>query len=58
LTVGKNLIDLQMRTRAFAEACPKIVCPLLFWHQSAGWDYLGIELVEGQNLETLVLEAG
>jgi glycosyltransferase involved in cell wall biosynthesis len=56
LTVGKNLIDLQMRTRAFAEACPKIVCPLLFWHQSAGWDYLGIELVEGQNLETLVLE--
>ena len=56
LTVGKNLTDLQTRTRAFAEACPEIACPLLFWHQSEGWDYLGIELFDGQNLETLVLE--
>jgi len=57
LIVGKNLTDLQKRTRAFAEACPEIVCPLLFWHQSAGWDYLGLELFDGQNLETL-LQAG
>jgi len=56
LTVGKDLSELQTRTRAFAEACPDIACRPLFWHQSAGWDYLGIELFEGKNLETLVLE--
>jgi hypothetical protein len=56
LTVGKNLTNLRERTKAFAAACPEIACKPLFWHQSDGWDYLGIELFEGQNLETVVLE--
>jgi hypothetical protein len=54
LTVGKNLADLQTRTRAFAEACAEIACRPLFWHQSEGWDYLGVELFEGQDIEALV----
>jgi glycosyltransferase involved in cell wall biosynthesis len=56
LTVGKNLEDLHARTQTFADACSSIACLPLFWHQSAGWDYLGIELFQGKNLETLVLE--
>lgn len=56
LIVGMGLADLHARAQAFAEACPGITCRPLFWHQSEGWDYLGTELFEGQNLDRLVLE--
>jgi len=56
LVIGRDLAQLKARAEAFAQACPDIACPVRFWLQSAGWDYLGSELFEGRDLETMVRE--
>ncbi len=56
LSVGRGLGDLRSRIQAFAEACPGIACRPLFWRQFDDWDYHGIELSGGRDLETLVAE--
>jgi hypothetical protein len=56
LTVGANLEDLWTRSRDFAAACPEIAARPLFLHRAGDTDYLGVEYIEGADLETLALQ--
>ncbi|HEY0946108.1 MAG TPA: hypothetical protein VGD81_12605 [Opitutaceae bacterium] len=53
LTLGHNLASLAKRVEAFAQACPEIACRLFFYRRVEGWDYLGVEFFDGDDLETL-----
>jgi hypothetical protein len=56
LTVGSNLEELWKRSRDFAAACPEITARPLFLHRTPRVDYLGLEFIEGADLETLALQ--
>lgn len=56
LTVGANLEGLWTMSRDFAAACPEIAARPLFLHRAGNADYLGVEYIEGADLETLALQ--
>jgi hypothetical protein len=56
LAAGRDLAGLRARTEAFAEACPSITCPPLFWLHAGGADLLGTEYFDGRSLASLVAE--
>ena len=55
LIAGHGLDDLHRRAKDFAEACPAIACRPVLWHRESEWDFLGLELFAGANLNTQVL---
>lgn len=54
VTIGPELKSLWERTSQFAAECPDIACAPRFFHASTRWQIMGVEHVDGPNLEDAI----